>query len=140
MYQSTLTFAPSAMAAQPKPPIKTLATFPVDLKVNGITGDCSGNIIVSVQVDGIHGDELVRIPVDGNLPQQLLRHEDIYEGVRDIAVSPDGKELYVLGDEIGIVSQYLFPWGSQPAKKVLKNMDFARRGPLVGRIICDRPG
>jgi hypothetical protein len=84
---------------------------------------------------------LLTVPVDGGLPQRLLTHQNQFHGVRDIAVSPDGKELYVLGgDREGTVSQYLFPWGSQPAQVVLEDLDWGGMGPAVERIFCDRPG
>jgi hypothetical protein len=64
--------------------------------------------------------------------------QDGINGVRDIASSPDGKELYVLGGEHGVVWQYLWPWGSQPTQMILRDLD--RDSAHADRIICDKPG
>jgi hypothetical protein len=124
--------------------VQTLARFPKPLTFNGITCDCFGNITVAIGNQDSGGVELLNIPRDGGLPQRLLTYEEVPSdyswGVRDIAVSPDGKELYVLGGELGTVSQYLFPWGSQPTQVVLEDLDWGGMGPAVGRIFCDRPG
>jgi hypothetical protein len=129
------------MAAQRRPPVQTLARFPKPLTLHGITCDCLRNIIVAVSAEHpAESWELLHDPADGSLPQRLLTHEDEIFGVRGIAVSPDGKELYVLGEDQGNVSQYLFPWGLQPAHLVLTNLDLRPYNPEVKHIFCDRPG